>query len=149
MPAPQLMNYAQDLTTVNFTEEMIQHKLEKLLPNKSPGPDGYHPRVLKELAKSLAQPLKIIFELSMTENDFPEEWRLAHITALHKKGSRKQPGNYKPVSLIAVISKVIESTVRDTIVEHMLENDLFRFRTRKKLPDSIANLSGRLDIFPG
>ena len=48
-----------------------------------------------------------------------------HLVPIHKKGNKKQPGNYRPVSLTSVVGKLMESIVRDNIVEHMMENALF------------------------
>ena len=64
-------------------------KLMKLKPTKSAGPDGLHPRVLVETADTICYPLEIIFTKSFNEKHLP----------IHKKGSKKTPGNYRPVSL--------------------------------------------------
>ena len=49
-----------------------------------------------------------------------DSWRKAVITAFHKKGLRSDPGNYRPISITSVISKIMESIVRDAIVAHMI-----------------------------
>lgn len=65
------------------------HKLGK--KNKSPGPDGVHPRVVKEMIQELLNPLKIIFNNSLEEGIVPEDWTTAHITPIFKKGNKSDP----------------------------------------------------------
>ncbi|XP_042227379.1 uncharacterized protein LOC121869880 [Homarus americanus] len=65
----------------------------------SPGPDGLHPRVIKEMMEELLQPLRILFESSFQEGNIPEDWHIAYITAIYKKGSKSEPGNYRSTVL--------------------------------------------------
>ena len=108
-----------------ISEDEIIKKLEKLKTCKSPGPDGIHPRLLQETAHVLSSPLKIIFNNSLRLGIVPSKWKEALITAIFKKGNKSTPGNYRPVSLTAVVCKVMESIIRDRIVKHMLINNLF------------------------
>lgn len=110
---------------VQFSTEVIERKLKKLKVTKSAGPDGFHPRVLCELSSSIKLPLSIIFTKSYMESRLPTEWKFAHITPIHKKGSKVVPGNYRPVSLTSVIGKLMESVIRDSLVKHMMDNQLF------------------------
>ena len=93
--------------------------------NKSAGPDGIHPRILKETAEVICIPLAIIFNKSIQEGHVPQGWKDAHVTALHKKGSKSNPENYRPISLTAVCCKIMESIIRDSMVTYMLDNGLF------------------------
>ena len=54
--------FQEVLSDIDFTPAAVLKKLKKLKPDKSPGPDGHHPYVLKELAGSLAEPLSIVFK---------------------------------------------------------------------------------------
>ena len=67
--------FDQPLSEFNITPEMVEKKLEKLNPSKSPGPDGMHPRVLRELKDQLAEPLSQIYRLSLQNGHLPKEWK--------------------------------------------------------------------------
>ena len=87
--------------------------------SKSLGPDGIHPRILKELSNTISIPLSIILQASIDSGELPEDWKCANITALFKKGNKKVAGNYRPVSLTSIICKLMETLAREDIIEHM------------------------------
>ena len=109
----------------DINEDMVKEKLLKLKVHKSKGPDGIHPRVLKELASVICVPLAIIFKTSIRSGTLPDEWKLANVTAIHKNGHRQMAGNYRPVSLTSVVCKVLESIVREQVINHLKSNKLF------------------------
>ena len=74
------------LRDVIITPDLVEKKLNKLNVSKSAGPDGFHPRVLKELSSAIKVPLQIIFSKSIMEGTLPEALKDAHITPIHKKG---------------------------------------------------------------
>ncbi|GAB0183198.1 mitochondrial enolase superfamily member 1 [Grus japonensis] len=84
-------------------EDWVREHLGKLDTHKSMGPDGMHPRVLRELADVIFKLLSIIFERSWRTAEVPEDWRKANVTPVFKKGRKEDPGNYRPVSLTASI----------------------------------------------
>ena len=100
-----------------FSEQIIYEKLNNLKVAKSPGPDHIHPRVLYELRYELILPLKILFETSYKLNQLPSDWKTGHITAIFKKGNKCDPSNYRPISLTSIICKIMESIIRDHIME--------------------------------
>ena len=112
------------ISEVNVSEEMMFKALKKINPNKSPGPDKIHPRVLLELAKELSLPFTILFNLSMTKGTLPKEWKLAEVRPIFKKGDRCVPGNYRPVSLTSVVCKIFEGFIRDKLNTHLKESEL-------------------------
>ena len=112
------------LSEFDITPEMVKKKLEKLNPSKSPGPDGMHPRVLRELKDQLAESLSQIYRLSLQNGHLPKEWKTAWVSPIHKKSSRLKPCNYRPVSLTSVVCKVMEQLIRDEIMNHLVTNAL-------------------------
>ncbi len=75
------------------------------------GPDGIGNRLLRECADSLAIPLTDIYNKSMNDMVFPTEWKLSHISPVYKKSLRHDKVNYRPVSLLACMSKPMERIV--------------------------------------
>ena len=65
-----------------------------------------------------------MFQKSIDEQSVPKEWKNANITPIFKKGSKFEAGNYRPVSLTSVICKVMESLIRDKIVDHLNKYEL-------------------------
>jgi hypothetical protein len=113
------------LSEIRVTPLAVQGKLKDLNPNKSQGPDGIPPRVLKEVSEELSVPLCALFNKSLESGILPEDWKTASVTALFKKGSKQDPGNYRPVSLTCILCKVLESVVRDALVAHFTDNKLY------------------------
>ncbi|RMC18977.1 hypothetical protein DUI87_03576 [Hirundo rustica rustica] len=94
--------------------------------HKSMGPDGVRPKVMRELADELAKPLSIIYQESWLTGEVPDDWKLANVTPIHKKGGREDPGNYGPVSLTSVPSKVMEQFILSVITQHLQDNRGYR-----------------------
>ena len=107
-----------------ITEELILKHIGKLKDNTAAGTDELGSTFIKKLAGSLALPLMMLFRKSMETGEVPEQWREANVTAIfEKKGSRSEPGNYRPVSLTSQIGKIFERLIRDRIVSFLEEND--------------------------
>ncbi len=109
---------------VRITQQQIHNKIKKLRRNAAPGPDGIKPALLQDLGESILAPLEIIFNKAMETGQSPEDWKTAYVTPIHKKGTKGNPGNYRPVSLTSVPCKIMESIVKDRVMSHLLENSL-------------------------
>ncbi len=125
IPDVEKHHVVKDLDGMHITEEEVQKRLSKLKTSKSPGPDGLHPLILKETADIIAYPLMSLFQSSLDEGVLPRDWRIAHVSPIYKKGSKIEAGNYRPASLTSILCKVLEGCVRDRIISHMTENNLF------------------------
>ena len=69
----------------------------------------------------------------------PKEWKHANISAIFKKGNRTSPQNYRPVSLTSIVCKILESIIRDSVITHMTDNNLFS-------PKQFGFLAGRSTV---
>uniref|UniRef100_A0A8C5MGG2 Reverse transcriptase domain-containing protein n=1 Tax=Leptobrachium leishanense TaxID=445787 RepID=A0A8C5MGG2_9ANUR len=116
---PQLGENTKEIFTYQFTEEEVLQQLSKVKTNKSMGPDGIHPKLLKELSDVIAKPLTDLFNQSLLTGVVPEDWKLANVVPIYKKGSREESGNYRPVSLTSVVGKLMETMLKERIVEHL------------------------------
>ncbi|KFO52874.1 hypothetical protein N302_09825, partial [Corvus brachyrhynchos] len=99
-------------------KEADRELLSHLDVHKSMGPDGIHPRVLRELAVELAKPVSIVCQQSCLTGQVPDDWKLASVTPIHKKNGKDNPGNYRPVSLTSVPGKVMEQFILSAITQH-------------------------------
>lgn len=117
--------FHSELNNLNITPETVAKKLSKLNASKSPGIDAIHPKVLKECCAQISNVLSSIFNKTILAGTLPSIWKCAQVTPIFKKGSKKQCGNYRPVSLTVVLCKVLESIIRDSVMLHMESNDLF------------------------
>ena len=77
--------------------------------HKACGPDGLSARILSECADEFAVPLGIICRISATSGVFPTVWKRAHVIPVRKKGSKKLPENYRPVSLFVAFVYLLKS----------------------------------------
>jgi hypothetical protein len=114
------------LSNVDITKEDINKRLKNLKVNKAPGVDEIVPRILIENADYLSQPLEYIYRESLETGVVPNEWKQANVTPIYKKGPRELACNYRPVSLTSHICKVLESIIRDSLVDYLHGNNLIR-----------------------
>ncbi|KFW10111.1 hypothetical protein N327_11642, partial [Fulmarus glacialis] len=104
--------------------EMVSDLLHHLDTHMSMGPDGIHPRVLRQLAEMLTKPLSIMYQQSWLTGEVPVDWRLASVTPIYKKGRKEDLGNYRPVSLTSVLGKVMEQIILSAITRHIQDNQV-------------------------
>ena len=81
--------------------------LKSLKIHKATGPDGIVPRLLFEFSEQLAPPLTFIFNKSIGSVIVPEDWELANVASIFKKGEKYKPSNYRPVSLTCICCKLL------------------------------------------
>ena len=99
--------------------------LVKLKVNRSPGIDELSPKLLKELAEELTEPVTMLYRTSLAESELPEDWLKSVISTIYKTGKKCLAENCRPVSLTCILCKGMETMIRDHIVNHMLDNNLF------------------------
>ena len=112
------------ITDVVITTDLVQKKMARLRPSSAAGPDGVHPQVFKETDSSLLPQLAKTYRKTMDTGTLPPDWKLADVVPIYKKGSRDDPGNYRPVSLTSVPCKIIKAIIRDQLMSHLLSENL-------------------------
>ena len=101
---------------------MLQH----LDVQKSTGPDGLSARFLREVALEIAEPLNIFYTIfSLWSGSIPRDWKQSNVTAVYKHGSRNDPSNYRPISVVPIIAKVLEKLVASQLNSYCEEKSTF------------------------
>ncbi|XP_060561384.1 uncharacterized protein LOC132721143, partial [Ruditapes philippinarum] len=95
-------------TIPEITEQFIIKELQSLDFKKSTGLDGIGPKFLKMSSKIISKPLEKIFNLSISNGIFPSIFKKAKVTPIHKKGNKNEVSNYRPISILPVLSKILE-----------------------------------------
>ena len=103
-------------TALNFefqpiTSELVKNEIKKLKCNKSSGFDKISVQFVKDAAEILCNPLAAIFNSSFKMGIFPDIWKIARITSIFKSGSKSDMGNYRPISVLSVFSRLLEKLV--------------------------------------
>ena len=97
------------------------NKIEKLLKNlnayKSPGPDSFWPRILRECASALSPSICALINKSFAVGQLPSKWKCADITPLFKKSSKKCRNKYRQISLTSIVCELAEQIVKRRILE--------------------------------
>jgi len=126
IPEAEEEEIGRDMTAVRISEQDVARKIRKLRKDAAMGPDGISPRLLQQFESSLIQPLEILFNKSISTGEVPSAWKTANVTPIFKKGTKGDPGNYRPVSLTSVPCKLLESVLKDKIMSHLLDNNLIK-----------------------
>ena len=69
--------------------------------------------------------LAFLFNTSIETSQFPDSWKVARISPIFKDGDRTQKSNYRPISVLSVISKLFEKLVFNQLYQYMIQNGLF------------------------
>ena len=96
----------------------------KLKTSSSCGTDEISSYVLKLIKHEITPVVTHLVNLSITQQDFPFLWKVAKVIPLHKKNEILYPKNYRPVSLLCVLSKVLEKCIFVQMVEYLESNGL-------------------------
>ena len=107
------------LSNLKVTREQVVQVLNDLRIDTSPGIDGIHPHILKELSDFISYPLFLIFQDCQKSGIIPQQWKHAIISSIFKKGDRSLVKSYRPVSLTSVICNFLEKIIVIQISEHL------------------------------
>ena len=124
------------LANVTISEQEVTDQIKILNANKSYGHDKISPMFLKMSGLSLIKPLTRIFNLSLSQSIFPDLWKIANVLPLHKKGPKELLSNYRSVSLLCILGKIMERLVFKYVFNHFRDNFLISIWQSGFLPGS-------------
>ena len=92
--------------------------------NKSTGSGNISARLLTPAAPVIAAPITAIMNNSIRTGRFPSSWKLAKVSPVHKKGPISDKGNYRPVSVLCALSKILERHVHDGLYNYLVSHNM-------------------------
>ena len=106
----------------NVLVDNVLLTLRHLQTSKSTGLDNISAKMLKIAANIIAPSLTYIFNLSLSTGIFIDDWKNARVNPIYKEGSRRNMGNYRPISILPILSKVFEKEVFRQIYQYFNVN---------------------------
>ena len=122
----------------------VYQLLSGLSSNKATGLDKISCKIIKIAALVIADSLTYIFNQAITLSSFPDEWKMARVIPLYKSGHRNIPGNYRLISILPTISKIMERIVYNQLYNYLTEFGLLsgaQFGFRKSHSTATALLA--------
>src|SRR6266516_5996319 len=133
----------------SFVCDPISHKeicnaLAKFSAKSSVGLEVFKAKIILEVAFSLGPALCYVFNLSLSSGIFPSALKIAKVIPIYKKGSHAELGNYRPISLLKIFSKIFEHIVAARVSSffvkyNLLYNDQFGFRSKHSTNLALLN----------
>ena len=112
MPIP-----VTSMSNINISTYDVYQVLCTLDPNKAPGTNSIGPAILRNYVGSLTNPVHYLLTLSLRSQFIPLEWQTHSIIPVFKSGDKSSVTNYRPISLLCIISKVLEKLVYQQVFE--------------------------------
>lgn len=128
------------------TPEEVDIIVSELRTNCAPGFDGITSELMKKLRQVITEPLSHLCNVSFETGTFPSVLKEAIVTPIYKAGDRKLPTNYRPISVLTTISKIIEKLVNKRLICYLESNSIlsknqFGFRRNKSTEDAVLSLT--------
>ena len=137
---PEVEDTDHKLTEIIITEEDVNRELRKLKPGKSTGPDGLSNELLKLTSRSIAPSLTELYNRVLRSGVYPKLWKKANVTPVHKKNTKQDKKNYRPISLLCTVGKVLERLIFNQIYGFLEQHNLLTWRNSGyKRKDSTIN----------
>ena len=115
---------ASQLQEFIIFDDKILEIIRNLNPNKAHGWDGISVRMIKLCAESLITPLRLIFEKYFRRCIFPETLKRANFVPVHKKNEKNMKENYRPISLLPILSKTLKKLIYEPLYLHLERENL-------------------------
>ena len=139
---------ATELSSLEWNSEDVEKAISRMKVNSATGYDGISNLALMKTAKSISPQLMTLFNHCIARGYMPRCWKMANVTPIHKKGSLNDVRNYRPISLLSCLSKVMERLVSDNLRNYLEDNNIItsaQYGFRKKS----STLDQLLDIYDG
>ena len=119
----------------------LKNQLCKLKANKATGLDRITARLLKDAAVQITSVLTNLFNRSLQSSTFPCAWKTGKVVPLFKSGERCNPNNYRPITVLPTVSKILKRAVHSQVYQYLLQHKILtprQFGFRPQLSTEIA-----------
>ena len=125
----------------------IRQIIRSLQPKKSTSHDNLSPLVMKLFGEEIAMPLSILINMSISERIVPDELKIAKLIPVHKSNGKGDISNYRPISLLPSISKILGKVIYKMTFHFIqsnkiLNNNQYGFREKYSTINAITALTG-------
>ncbi|XP_064390046.1 uncharacterized protein LOC135337956 [Halichondria panicea] len=132
------------LDSISCSPDQVLSLLSRTKLKTASGPDGISSHMLRKTSSSIHHFFTYLFNKSIETGVFPEEWKASNVTPIFKAGDPKLASNYRPISLLSLLSKVLERIVLNKVVEYLTSNNLlstlqFGFRRGSSTQEAILH----------
>ena len=107
-----------------MTSHFVRNQLLSLNTKKAVGLDGISSLFLRDGADCIVAPITHIMNISIITETVPDAFEDAKVIPLFKKGSTLDPGNYRPVSILNVLSKLLERAAHTQLSDYLEKRGL-------------------------
>lgn len=121
---PDLTYLNSELNNIVFSSIEVKAVIKNLDSNKAAGPDKINNRLLIAAVDIISEPLTILFNRSVAEGIFPQIWKTAHVNPIYKKGPTDDCTNYRPISLLSCVGKVLERCIHSHVFSYLQNNHI-------------------------
>ena len=121
----------ESFSFIHVSLDDVTNEIKLLCKSKASPKDTIPPQIIKDNCDILSHRLQLDFNVSIDNTTFPDNMKYADVTPAHKKGDRTDKSNYRPVSVLPVLSKIFEKllfTQMNTFMDNKLSNHLCGFR---------------------
>ena len=138
---PQAVNTPlNNIQSLRITPDEVESTLLSLPVGKASGPDTINNKILKDLAQPLSPPLTDLFNFSLEKGKVSIIWKQANVTPIFKKDDPSELSNYRPISVLSTVGKVLEKIVHKHVFNFFQENHIITALQSGFLPgDSTVN----------
>ena len=118
---PSVSSSANAFSFHEISPSTVLSHLSKLDVTKAMGPDGLSATFLAEV---IVVPLTSLYNQSLREGIIPTTWKQSFITPIHKGSSHDDPSDYRPISVVPILAKILEKIVSNQLSSYLEENQL-------------------------
>ena len=121
---PLVYHTTKTLSSFVIKIDEIKDILKVLKTNKAHGPDNISVSMIQLCGEDISVPLRIIFLNILDTGIFPEQWKQANVTPVHKKKDKQTVSNYRPISLLPIFAKIFERIIFKNLYNYFTLNKL-------------------------